>query len=204
MSLRAGISTPQLAGAVPLTPKGRLAENVVHFRAPRAAGLRVGPARTLAALEAVEAVGLDRGFPRGAGRCARLAPDEHLPVFEQAFDLFWRNPKPLEKLIALLTVFGRGGDNTPSRSFRHALLRQRPPPAATSRRRMTTNSSSMRRSRCSPREVLQRKDFETMTAEESLFGADHAAQPGPAAARAAGCGAGPPSLRGHRVDLRAT
>ena len=36
-----------------------------------------------------------------------------LPVFEQAFDLFWRNPKLLEKLIAALlpTVFGRGGED---------------------------------------------------------------------------------------------
>ena len=72
-----GVDDAQLVGAVPLLPKGRLAENVVHFvRVLRAAGLPVGPARTLAALDAVEAVGLDqpRRFPRGAGRGARFAP----------------------------------------------------------------------------------------------------------------------------------
>ena len=55
-----GVGSGHLRGAVPLMPKGRLAENVVHFvRVLRVAGLPVGPARALAALEAVEAVGLE-------------------------------------------------------------------------------------------------------------------------------------------------
>ncbi len=99
-----GITTAQLAGALPLAPKGRLAENVVHFvRVLRAAGLPVGPARTLAALEAAEAVGLaNREDFRAALSAVLVSRHEHLPVFEQAFELFWRNPKLLEKLIASL------------------------------------------------------------------------------------------------------
>ena len=59
MNGHGGIVAGGRSGAVPLAPKGRLAENVVHFvRVLRAAGIPVGPARSLAALEAVETVGL--------------------------------------------------------------------------------------------------------------------------------------------------
>ena len=86
----------------------------MHFvRVLRAAGLPVGPARALAALEAVEAVGLaNRDDFRAALAAVLVSRHEQLPIFEQAFDLFWRNPRLLEKLIAALlpTVFGRGGE----------------------------------------------------------------------------------------------
>ena len=47
----------------------RLAENIMHFaRVLRVAGLPVGPAKVIAALEAVEAVGVPpRLLPSGAG-----------------------------------------------------------------------------------------------------------------------------------------
>jgi hypothetical protein len=121
MTTRGGIATGQLQGAVPLAPKGRLAENVVHFvRVLRATGLPVGPARTLVALQAVDAVGLaNRDDFRAALSAVLVSRHEHLPVFEQAFDLFWRNPKLLEKLIAaLLRPFSDESATTRRRSFR--------------------------------------------------------------------------------------
>jgi uncharacterized protein with von Willebrand factor type A (vWA) domain len=79
-------------------PQGRLAENVLHFvRVLRAAGLPVGPAKVLDALAAVEAVGVaNRTDFREALAAVLVSRREHLALFEQAFDMFWRNPRLLE------------------------------------------------------------------------------------------------------------
>src|SRR4030095_11328854 len=94
--------------------EGRLAENVLHFvRVLRGAGLPVGPAKVLDALSAVGAVGIEnRTDFRAALGAVLVSRREHLPLFEQAFDLFWRNPKLLERMIAALLpqVHGRVGD----------------------------------------------------------------------------------------------
>ncbi|HYQ98762.1 MAG TPA: VWA domain-containing protein [Casimicrobiaceae bacterium] len=201
-----GLAPLQRSGGVGLAPRGRLADNVVHFvRVLRAAGLPVGPARALAALEAVEAVGLaNREDFRAALAAVLVSRHEQLPVFEQAFDLFWRNPKLLEKLIASLlpTVFGRGGETSepelPAR-IAQAML----PPVADLPRADDDEVVLDAAFTMSPREVLQRKDFETMTTEEL------------AAVRVLLCNLRlplpelptrrtTPDSRGHRVDLRAT
>jgi uncharacterized protein len=203
-----GIATQQLVGAVPLLPKGRLAENVVHFvRVLRAAGLPAGPARTLAAIDAVEAVGLtNREDFRAALATVLVSRHEHLPVFEQAFELFWRNPKLLEKLIASLlpTVFGRGGERTPEPELPARIAQAMLPTAI--RERAPPNEDKILLDAAftmSPREVLQCKDFETMTVEELravrvLLSHLRLPLPESRIRRSA------PSLRGHRVDLRAT
>ena len=207
MTLRSGIATREIVGAVPLLPKGRLAENVVHFvRVLRAAGLPVGPARTLAALEAVEAVGIsNREDFRAALAAVLVSRHEHLPIFEQAFDLFWRNPKLLEKLIASLlpTVFGRGGEKAPEPELPARLAQAMLPPAANLPRLDEDRIEFDATFTQSPREVLQHKDFETMTAEEFsavrvLLQNLRLPLPELPVRRTA------PSIRGHRVDLRAT
>ena len=50
---------------------------------------------------------------RAALAAVLVSRREHLPLFEQAFDLFWRNPKLLEKMLAALLprVHGRTGDD---------------------------------------------------------------------------------------------
>src|SRR5438093_13695338 len=89
---------------------GRLADNVLHFvRVLRVAGLPLGPAKVLDALAAVAAVGIDnRTDFREALAAVLVSRREHLAIFEQAFDMFWRNPRLLEKMLAALlpTIYG--------------------------------------------------------------------------------------------------
>jgi uncharacterized protein with von Willebrand factor type A (vWA) domain len=199
-------SEPTRPGGVALPPRGRIADNVVHFvRVLRAAGLPVGPARSLAALEAVDAVGLaNREDFRAALAAVLVSRREQLPVFEQAFDLFWRNPKLLEKLIASLlpAVFGRGGE-TPQPELPARIAQAMLPPEGSLPRADDEEIVLDAAFTMSPREVLQRKDFETMTAEE--LAAVHALLrnlrlplPELPTRRTT------PASRGQRVDLRAT
>ena len=71
-----------------------LADNIVHFsRILRTAGLQVGPDRVLAAIAAVEAVGLDRRSDVHAALSAvMLDKHEQQVMFDVAFDAFWRDP----------------------------------------------------------------------------------------------------------------
>ncbi|MEP7183200.1 MAG: VWA domain-containing protein [Betaproteobacteria bacterium] len=170
MTLRPGLDTALLAGAMPTLPKGRLAENVVHFvRVLRAAGIPAGPARTLAALEAVGVVGLDhREDFRAALAAVLVSRREHQPIFEQAFDLFWRNPKLLEKLVASLLpkVYGRG-EPPPEPELPARITEAMLPPADKSLPRDDEQEIDLDAAfTVSPREILQHKDFETMSGAE--------------------------------------
>ena len=203
-----GVGSGHLRGAVPLMPKGRLAENVVHFvRVLRVAGLPVGPARALAALEAVEAVGLEnRDDFRAALAAVLVSRHEQLPIFELAFDMFWRNPKLLEKLIASLLpkVFGRIGERAPEPELPARIAQAMLPPANPELPREDDDEIDLDAAfTMSPREILQHKDFETMTTEELaavrlLLRNLRLPLPELPTRRTT------PSSRGHRVDLRAT
>src|SRR3954465_14908407 len=77
-----------------------LADNVVHFaRVLRHAGLAVGPDRVLAALEAIEAVGLaPRDDVHAALSAVMIDRHEQQALFDDAFSAFWRDPKLLERM----------------------------------------------------------------------------------------------------------
>ena len=83
----------------------------MHFaRVLRAAGLPVGPAKVIAALDAVEAVGIEnREDFRAALQSVFIERHEQQALFDQAFELFWRNPRLLERMLQLLLprVYGR-------------------------------------------------------------------------------------------------
>ncbi len=188
-------------------PHGRLAENVLHFvRILRATGVPVGPAKVIDALAAVEAVGVDnRGDFREALATVLVSRQDHLALFEQAFELFWRNPKLLERMMAALLprVFGRmpeeGAPAMPARLAEAMLPPRESTPHEEDDDELTLDAAFT----FSPREVLQKQDFATMTQAElsqvkRLIA--HLRLPLPAT----------PARRtqraphGHRVDLRAT
>jgi uncharacterized protein with von Willebrand factor type A (vWA) domain len=188
-------------------PKGRLPENILHFvRVLRGAGIPVGPAKVLDALAAVEAVGLDhREDFRAALGAVLVSRREHLPLFEQAFDLFWRNPKLLEKLIAALLpkVHARSGEperapEMPAR-LAQALLPPGKPRDNPDEREIELDAALT----FSSREILQKKDFATMTTDElaevrRLLARLKLPLPEVVVRRTVA------AARGHAIDLRAT
>jgi len=151
---------------------GRLAANIVHFtRILRAAGVPLGPGKVLAALEATTLLGVERREDLRAGLAALLLDrQEQREVFDQAFDLFWRDPRLTERMLHSLLpkVGGRLPRETPtpevSRRVAEALLARRAsePPADEEETPVELDAALT----VSAREVLQQKDFEAMSTEE--------------------------------------
>ncbi len=84
---------------------GKLAQNITHFgRALRRAGLPLGPERILNAIRAVEAAGFTekRDFYHTLEACFVSKP-EHLQLYKQTFNLYWRDPQFLEKMMKMLS-----------------------------------------------------------------------------------------------------
>jgi len=189
------------------------AENIVHFaRVLRSAGMPIGPDRVLAAMAAVEQVGLDRRDDVHAALSAvMLDRHEQQVIFDAAFDAFWRDPKLLEQLMYLLLpkISGRGDKAVPPRSNRLADALAPPRPSAppnpandTADEELTFDTSFT----FSERERLQQADFESMTTAEFELAKKLAEQlPLPVAkVRRRRHEAARNSQLGGRLDLRAT
>jgi len=147
------------------------ADNVVHFaRILRNAGIPVGPDRVLAALEAIEAVGVGRRDDVHAALSAvMLDRHEQQALFDDAFAAFWRDPKLLERMMAeLLPKISGRREMQKERSQRLADALAAPPPAAAGARREGADDQVEFETAFtfSDRERLQRADFESMTAAE--------------------------------------
>jgi len=149
---------------------GRLAENVMHFaRVLRAAGMPVGSDRVQLSLQALQVAGLEqRSDFRAVLAACLLDRIEHRELFDQAFDLFWRDPDLEGRMRALLLPKVRIKDGKPpvpeNRRLGEALFPRQgdepePPPGEEQIEldaALTFND----------REHLQKADFETMTADE--------------------------------------
>src|SRR5918996_2968829 len=150
---------------------GRLAENVMHFaRLLRAAGLRIGSDRVIDCVRALEIAG-EHEFPLRREdwywtmSAVLLSRQEQRPIFDQAFRLFWRDPKLAERMMQLMLpqAHGRAGkpEQQQSQRLTDALFSQPQQEDASSQKleleaRLTFSS----------REVLSRMDFDTMSAAE--------------------------------------
>ena len=201
------MNPPVSRNGATMLPRGFLADNVLHFvRVLRAAGMPVGPAKVIDAIAAIEAVGVaNKTDFREALAAVLVSRHEQIALFEQAFDVFWRNPKLLEKMVAAMLprVYSRTPDaeqpELPSRLAQAMLPPKRPESRPDDEDEVELDAAFT----FSPREVLQAKDFATMTADELAQVKVMLARlklPLPELpvrrTRAA--------ARGHRIDLRAT
>src|SRR5580658_5358520 len=83
---------------------GSLVANLMHFaRTLRAAGLPVGPGKVIDAVAAVRTVGITNraDFYWTLHAVFVNRPDQR-PLFDQAFQIFWRNPELLKKMMSLI------------------------------------------------------------------------------------------------------
>jgi uncharacterized protein with von Willebrand factor type A (vWA) domain len=151
--------------------EGRLAENVMHFaRLLRAAGLRIGPDRVLDCVRALEIAGA-RQAPRRDDwywtmSAVLLSKQEQRPIFDQAFGIFWRDPALAQKMMHMLLPQAYGStpkpDTQQSQRLTDALLQQQRDARDQREQRIDVEA----RLTFSSHEVLQRMDFDTMSAAE--------------------------------------
>ena len=146
---------------------GRLAENILHFaRILRRAGLRVGPRQVLDAVEAVETAGIGtREDFYWTLRATLVKRHEEHEIFDQAFHVFWRNPKLLDKMMSLMLPETEtppaAGEEEKSRRLAEALFRN------TALRKLEDAEIEIDHSETfSGEEVLREKDFEKMSLAE--------------------------------------
>ncbi|MCF8204695.1 MAG: VWA domain-containing protein [Methylotenera sp.] len=146
----------------------QLAANLMHFgRVLRTAGLPVGTDRLLLAAQALQAGTLaSRQDFRAALAACLVDRPEHQPLFDQAFHVFWRDPDLLGRIMALLLPQAQGRASSPpppeNRRLAEALFPAPAPEPAPAAEQVSVDA----RLAVSDRELLQRRDFDTMTAAE--------------------------------------
>src|SRR4051812_35151937 len=143
----------------------------MHFaRLLRAAGLRIGPDRVVDCVQALEITGRPNHILRRDDwywtmSAVLLSRQEQRPIFDQAFQIFWRDPKLAERMMQLLLPKAHGRTAKPeeqqSQRLTDALFNRNRQDAAHEQKidleaRLTFSS----------REVLQHMDFDTMSAAE--------------------------------------
>ncbi len=149
---------------------GHLLANIMYFaRVLRAAGLPIGPASVLDAVHAVGAVGLaDRDDFYWTLHSVFVNRAPHRELFDQAFHVFWRNPRLLERMMSMvLPSFQYSQENSPPALRRrlgdalhgnHSGAAEEPPPVGEVELDAALSWSA--------RELLQEKDFEQMSSDE--------------------------------------
>ncbi|MCJ8518203.1 uncharacterized protein with von Willebrand factor type A (vWA) domain [Pseudorhizobium tarimense] len=153
-----------------LNVDGRLADNLVHFsRVLRRAGIRTGPGASADAINAIEAIGIgSRAEFHAALSAVFLQRHEDQPVFDEAFDLFWRSCDLVGKMIALTSPKAadhrkpekpRAGHNRVS----EALTADRQPPERKQEPPTVDVDATLT---ASQRELVKRLDFAQMSAAE--------------------------------------
>src|SRR5258705_1809669 len=95
-----------------------------------------------------------------------LSKEEQRPIFDQAFRIFWRDPKLVEKMMSALLpkTYGRAGkpEQEQSQRLSDALFNQKKAEQELKEQQLELDA----RLTFSAKEVLQRMDFDTMSAAE--------------------------------------
>lgn len=149
---------------------GSIVDNIMHFgRALRVAGLPVGPGSIIDAVEAVQVSGVTNRIDfRAALEAVFVTRREHLLLFDQAFDIFWKRRGFMEKLIAMMSPMAEPrNENEPPPKPKAGAARLAQ--ALMPKSEPETQQSELevdQRFTVSATEVLQKKDFAQMTADE--------------------------------------
>ena len=158
----------------------------MHFaRLLRAAGLRIGPDRVIDCVRALELADCERRDDwYWTMSAVLLSKEEQRPIFDQAFRIFWRDPQLAQKMMQALLP------KTHGRAAKDEEQSQRLSGRAVFAAQTRTRARALEEQKVeldarltfSSREVLQRMDFDTMSAAELAGSQAHAARAAPAAA----------------------
>jgi len=96
-------SEPNIANQLNTGSGEKLSDNVLYFaRVLRSAGIPIGSGRILDAIKAINKIGLaDKSIFYWALHSVFVHKNEHREIFDQAFKIFWKNPRLLEKMMQL-------------------------------------------------------------------------------------------------------
>jgi uncharacterized protein with von Willebrand factor type A (vWA) domain len=163
--------SPSLDGSRP-QGRGVLADNVLHFsRVLRTAGVPLGTDRILLALEALQTAELcSRAEFQATLRCCLIDRKEHLPLFDQAFAAFWRDPDLLGRLLRLrlpqIAPLVRAAAQKPNQRLAGALAAGARAGATDAIEREMPPLLVGHEFSWSDRETLRKADFDSMTRDE--------------------------------------
>jgi uncharacterized protein len=142
----------------------------MHFaRLLRAAGMRVGSDRVIDCVRALEIAGAHQ-FPLRRDdwywtmSAVLLSRQEQRAIFDQAFRIFWRDPKLAERMMSLMLpqAYGRAAkpEQQQSQRLTDALFGQKEEDPREQKLELEARLTF------SSREILSRMDFDTMSAAE--------------------------------------
>ena len=173
MTTKPKVKTSTASSVVKFEDKigGHLTENIMHFvRVLRRAGFPVGPGQVLDTLKAVIAIGLSsRGDFYWTLHAVLVKHHSQREMFDQAFYIFWQNPKILEKMMQLvlpdMTRLNSEPLNTVdiSKRLAEALFPGQNNQSQSLKDEETETDASLT---WSAFEAFEEKDFEKMSADE--------------------------------------
>jgi len=147
-------------------PNGKLADNVLLFaRLLRAAGLQLGTGKIIDAIGAVNLVGVESQRDLHTALFSQFVTrHEQTPLFDQAFTMFWRNPRLMEKLMGAMlpTIRTEQDQEQVLRRLGDALSRGGEVQTDPQEQEVELQANLS----FSDREILQLKDFEQMSEAE--------------------------------------
>lgn len=149
----------------------RLADNIMHFaRLLRSTGMPVGSDRVLSAIRGVQEIGIgSREEFYWALFSNLVSRQDQQQVFNQAFHLFWRNPRILEKLMGAMLPSVKLGDQEDLQELNRRLAEAM---AGNQERQWEKSADELEEVDASltfsAEESLRDKDFEKMTGQELL------------------------------------
>jgi len=184
---------------------GELTRHILSFaRTLRAAGLRIGPGHVLDALEAVCCAGVARREDFHAALSAALvrSPAQR-ELFDQAFHVHFRNPRLLERMLALLLPRLHLAPEEDARRLRRRLAQALLPEGSEGTQAQETSTELDAFLTSSDLEVLRHKDFAEMSTSELAQAAALLRQSSLVFERRA-TRRYRRDVHGRRVDLRAT
>ena len=148
---------------------GRLPDNILYFaRTLRGAGMRVGPASVVDAVRAVSVAGItDRDDFYWILHSVFVNRHEDHAVFDEAFRLFWRSRELVEKMLQMFSPIAMDRQREEEKRAGQARVSQSLFAGQENQREVEKPQVEIDAMlTASGREVLRKKDFAQMTAEE--------------------------------------